>query len=113
MAGIEAGYLTGYYFPTEKNGTCEDGHCWVVTRIDGQTQEWDIAHHLKMGKRDIYPGLNPKPGQRAATFHSMGLRFPEVGEFTLKALIEPLVLVRGRFEAFEGPDIRLHMTATV
>ena len=106
--GIEAGYVTGLFFPAEKRGTCEDGHCWVVTRIGGETQEWDIAHHLKLGTRDIHDGLNPKPGQRAATFHSMGLQFPEIGAFTLKALIEPLALVGGRLEKFEAPEIRLH-----
>jgi transglutaminase-like putative cysteine protease len=77
-AGIEAGYLTGFFFPEEKGGTCEDGHCWVVTRIDGETTEWDIAHHLKLGTHDIRPGLNPKPGRRFACFHSMGWISPNL-----------------------------------
>ena len=106
-AGIEAGYVTGFFFPEEKGDRCTDGHCWVVTRIDGETQEWDIAHHLKLGTRDIRPGLNPKPGQRAALFHSMGLSFPELGISDLKALIEPVAIVAGRAIPFDAPEIRL------
>lgn len=105
--GIEAGYTTGFYFPAEKGDHCEDGHCWVVTRIGGETQEWDIAHHLKMGTRDIRPGLNPKPGFRAATFHSMGLDFPALEVYGAKALIEPLALVQGAAQTFDAPEIRL------
>lgn len=106
-AGFEAGYVTGFFFPEEKNGHCTDGHCWVVTRVEGRTQEWDIAHHLKLGTRDIRPGLNPKPGFRAACFHSMGLSFPEIGVAELKALIEPLVVVDGWTQRVEAPEIRL------
>ncbi|MFW2590087.1 transglutaminase-like domain-containing protein [Sagittula sp. SSi028] len=108
-AGIQAGYVTGFYFPQEKRGRCDDGHCWIVTRIDGQDLEWDIAHHLKMGTRIIRPGLNPKPGFRAACFHGMGLRFPEVGAEDVKALIEPLCLSNGAWVPLDA-DIRLHRT---
>ncbi len=106
-AGVAAGYLTGFYFPSEKGDTCTDGHCWVVTRIDGQTQEWDIAHHLKMGTRAIQPGLNPKPGFRAAVFHSMGLTFPEIDVHDIKALIEPVAIIDGTLQYFDEPEIRL------
>lgn len=106
-AGIAAGYVTGFFFPAEKRDWCSDGHCWVVTRIGGQTQEWDIAHHLKMGRRDIAPGLNPKPGFRAAVFHSMGLEFPQAGVTGAKALIEPNRLEDGRLTYAEAPEIRL------
>lgn len=88
-AGFQAGYVYGYFFPDEKNGTCEDGHCWVVTRHDGVVLEWDIAHHLKLGTRDICCGLNPKPGRRVATAHSMGLTFPALGVTDTKLLGEP------------------------
>ncbi|MEL6522707.1 MAG: transglutaminase-like domain-containing protein [Pseudomonadota bacterium] len=106
-AGIEAGYVTGFFFPEEKGDHCEDGHCWVVTRIAGETQEWDIAHHLKMGTRDIQPGLNPKPGFRAALCHSMGLDFPTLNVMGLKALIEPVAEVDGKGHHFTAPVIRL------
>lgn len=106
-AGLEAGYVTGFFFPEEKGGTCEDGHCWVVTRIDGVIAEWDIAHHLKLGTRDIRPGLNPKPGRRFACFHSMGLNFPDLGIKDMKALIEPVAVVNGQTIPFDAPDIRL------
>ena len=106
-AGIEAGYVTGFFFPEDKGGTCEDGHCWVVTRIDGATAEWDIAHHLKRGIREIEPGLNPKPGRRLACFHSMGLAFPELGISEMKALIEPVAVADGRVVPFDAPRIRL------
>ena len=78
-AGFEAGYVTGYFFPTEKRGCCDDMHCWVVTRHNGVVLEWDIAHHLKLGQSEICCGLNPKPGARIAVAHSMGLDFPELG----------------------------------
>ncbi len=112
-AGIEAGYVTGFFFPAEKGDHCTDGHCWVVTRIDGATQDWDIAHHLKMGTRRIAPCLNPKPGFRAATFHSMGLDFPELGLGGHKALIEPVAVADGRAIRFDAPTIRLHHPAGV
>jgi arylsulfatase A-like enzyme len=103
----EAGYATGFFFPADKRDHCEDGHCWVVTRIDGATQEWDIAHHLKLGTRTVAPGLNPKPGFRAACFHSMGLDFPSEGVTGLKALIEPIPLGASAPRDFEAPRIRL------
>lgn len=112
-AGIEAGYVTGFYFPSDKGDWCEDGHCWVVTRTEAGVQEWDIAHHLKMGTREIAPGLNPKPGFRAAGFHSMGLAFPDLGVADLKALIEPVMLSETGAHGFEAPDIRLHNPAIV
>ncbi len=89
-AGLEAGYATGYFFPEEKAGTCDDMHCWVVTRHAGVVMEWDIAHHLKMGTRTICCGLNPKPGRRIALFHSMGLDFLQIGVSRLKLLAEPV-----------------------
>ncbi|KPP90213.1 MAG: transglutaminase-like protein [Rhodobacteraceae bacterium HLUCCA08] len=110
-AGIEAGYVTGFHFPAEKGDRCEDGHCWVVTRTEAGVQEWDIAHHLKMGTRDIHPGLNPKPGFRAAGFHSMGLGFARLDLPELKALIEPLHLTEDGPCAFDDPRIRLHHPA--
>ena len=105
--GIEAGYITGFFFPEEKKNRCDDGHCWVVTRLDGEVLEWDIAHHLKMGTRDIDAGLNPKPGKRFGCFHSMGLDFPELKIYGLKALIEPLQIYNGKVSGFESPQIEL------
>ncbi len=87
-AGIEAGYVAGAFFPAEKGDWCSDGHCWIVTRTAEGVQEWDIAHHLKMGRRDILPGLNPKPGFRAALSHSLGLTMPGGG--VIKLLAEPV-----------------------
>lgn len=106
-AGIEAGYVTGFFFPAEKRGACEDGHCWVVTRIGGAVQAWDIAHHLKMGTRTVSPGLNPKPGFRAACGYGMGLAFPALGLEDVKALIQPLILRGPEVLGVEAPEIRL------
>lgn len=92
-AGFEAGYVTGYFIPQEKQTWCEDMHCWVVTRHDGMVQEWDIAHHLKLGTRRIAPGLNPKPGVRVPMAHSMGLNFPALGIADLKLVGEPMWLL--------------------
>ncbi|WP_298821769.1 transglutaminase-like domain-containing protein [uncultured Roseibium sp.] len=101
-AGFEAAYVTGYFFPEEKSGCCSDMHCWVVTRHDGVVLEWDIAHHLKMGTRDICCGLNPKPGDRVAVAHSMGLTFPELGIEGEKLIAEPAwVNQAGHLEAAE------------
>ncbi|MEM6712784.1 MAG: transglutaminase family protein [Pseudomonadota bacterium] len=91
--GIEAGYVAGPFYPAEKNGRCDDMHCWVVTRSGWQGRdilEWDIAHHLKMGTRTVRPGLNPKPGWRAAVSHSMGWDVPALGIVGLKLLSEPM-----------------------
>ncbi|MEL6436505.1 MAG: transglutaminase-like domain-containing protein [Pseudomonadota bacterium] len=89
-AGFEAGYVYGYFFPEEKGGHANDGHCWVVTRHQGVTLEWDIAHHLKLGTREICCGLNPKPGHRVALAHSMGHSYPTLGISDMKLLGEAL-----------------------
>ncbi len=105
--GIQAGYVTGFFFPQEKGNVCDDGHCWVVTRVDNETLEWDIAHHLKLGTRTIEAGLNPKPGKRFGCFHSMGLDFPELGVTGMKALIEPVQIQEGHVIRFEAPHIEV------
>lgn len=104
--GIDAGYVLGYFFPQEKGTHCQDAHCWVVTRIGGRVQEWDIAHHLKMGTRDIQPATNPKPGFRAAVSHSMGLDLPEFGLKDIKLIGEPVWVRDGTLEE-ACLDIRL------
>lgn len=92
-AGYEAAYIYGCFFPEERGGMTHEGHCWVVTRHDGETQEWDIAHHLKAGLGATRPGLNPRPGERVALTHSMGHRYalPE-GDIALKLLGMPMRL---------------------
>ncbi|KCV82172.1 hypothetical protein ATO10_07277 [Actibacterium atlanticum] len=105
--GYEAGYVTGYFFPEEKQGRCSDMHCWVVTRHGGQCREWDIAHHLKMGTQQIAPGLNPKAGVRVPMAHSMGIDLPELGIRGLKLIAQPMWLdAHGDIELAEV-DIRL------
>jgi hypothetical protein len=88
-AGIDAGYVAGVFFPAEKGDWASDGHCWVVTRSGAGIEEWDIAHHLKMGRRDIGAGLNPKAGFRAALSHGLGLPIP--GGDRVKLLTEPVL----------------------
>lgn len=88
-AGVEAGYVTGYFIPRERRDHTTDMHCWVVTRAEGVVQHWDIAHHLKMGTRDVAPGLNPKPGVRVAMAHSMGWTVPGVPFADFKLVAEP------------------------
>ena len=89
-AGYETGYVTGIFFPEDKAGRANDSHCWVVTRCEGAIQEWDIAHHLKMGKTTVAPGLNPKPGLRVPMAHSMGLHLPSLGLSGIKAILQPM-----------------------
>lgn len=108
-AGLEAGYVYGYFFPEEKQGTCEDGHCWVVTRHEGVVLEWDIAHHLKLGTREVRSGLNPKPGRRVATSHSMGLTFPMLGIHETKLLGEPAWVENGGSLSKTDLDIRMRV----
>lgn len=94
-AGYEAGYIYGPFIPEEKKTWAADMHCWVVTRHDGIVQEWDIAHHLKMGTRDVRPALNPKPGVRVAMSHSMGWQVPALGIAECKVMGPPLLCDAG------------------
>lgn len=92
-AGYEAAYVYGYFFPAERGGITDDGHCWVATRHAGEILEWDIAHHLKAGLGPTRAGLNPRPGERVALTHSMGHRYalPD-RDVPLKVLGEPMRL---------------------
>jgi hypothetical protein len=92
-AGYEAAYIYGYFFPQERGGVVDDGHCWVVTRHEGEILEWDIAHHIKAHLGPTRPVLNPRPGARVAVTHSMGHRYwlPD-GPIEVKVLGEPLRL---------------------
>jgi len=106
-AGIEASYVVGYFFPAEKGDWCNDAHCWVVTRTEEVVQHWDIAHYLKLGTRDIYPALNPKPGFRAPVGFGMGLDFPQFGVEDLKLLSEPIWLCTSGARRVHTQCIRL------
>lgn len=92
-AGYEAAYVYGYFFPAERGGCTDDGHCWVVTRHAGEVLEWDIAHHLKAGLGPTRPAPNPRPGERVAVTHSMGHSYALPGRsLFLKILGEPMHL---------------------
>ncbi|MEL7460639.1 MAG: transglutaminase family protein [Pseudomonadota bacterium] len=92
-AGYEAAYFYGYFFPEERGGMTDDGHCWVATRHAGEVLEWDIAHHIKAGLGPTRPALNPRPGERVAVSHSMGHRYQFAGRtIDLKILGEPMRL---------------------
>jgi transglutaminase-like putative cysteine protease len=106
-AGIEAGYVVGYFFP--EVGDCTSGHCWAVTRIGGQTQEWDISHFLQIGRRDAGPALNPKGGFRLPVGHSTALCHPGIGFADLKLLVEPVMMRDGEAVRFDTKRIRLLM----
>lgn len=108
-AGIEAGYVVGYFFP--EVGDCTSGHCWAATRIGGEVQEWDISHFLQMGRRDVGPALNPKGGFRVPVGHSSALCHEGLGFSDLKLLVEPMVMQRGEPVWFETKAIRLLMPA--
>lgn len=95
-AGYEAAYFYGYFFPKERDGMTDDGHCWVVTRHGGEILEWDIAHHLKAALGPTRAALNPRPGARVAVTHSMGHIYPgPSGSIKLKLLGEPMRLPPG------------------
>lgn len=105
-AGYEAAYFYGYFFPQERNGVTDDGHCWVVTRHAGEILEWDIAHHLKAALGPTRPALNPRPGARVAVTHSMGHVYQgPLGAIRLKLLGEPMCL------STEGPPAYVTLKA--
>lgn len=90
-AGLEAAYVYGYFFPEERNGFTVGMHCWVATRVEGVLEEWDIAHHKKMGTDTIGEGLNPKPGCRVVMGHSMSHQYQTpFGPVATKLLASPL-----------------------
>ncbi|AKS47045.1 Transglutaminase-like superfamily protein [Octadecabacter temperatus] len=90
-AGYDAAYFYGYFFPKERDGMTDDGHCWVVTRNSDEILEWDIAHHIKAGLGPTRASLNPRPGERVAVTHSMGHRYNIAGrQIDIKILGEPL-----------------------
>lgn len=111
-AGYEAGYFYGFFFPRERGGMTDDGHCWVVTRHAGEVLEWDIAHHLKANLGLTRPGLNPRPGERVALTHSMGHCYdlPD-GPVALKLLGEPMLLAAGAAPAYTSLVARLSPVA--
>ncbi|WP_147110627.1 transglutaminase family protein [Tateyamaria sp. syn59] len=88
--GVEAGYVAGYFIPEGRRDHTTDMHCWVATREGERVRHWDIAHHLKMGRRDIRAVLNPKLGVRVAMSHSMGWTLPGVPFADFKLLCEPV-----------------------
>lgn len=65
-AEYETTYLSCYFFDDDPNGIDSGMHCWVRTRHDGVTQDWDIAHLKKAGRDDISATMNPIPGRRFA-----------------------------------------------
>ena len=73
--GIPAAYYAGCYFEDGKSPVVDRSHCWVSTFTDGEQQDWDIAHHITAGTREVKPGLNPKPGTRFAMSCGRGLKF--------------------------------------
>lgn len=84
-ADIPGAYYAGYFFDAEKPKTTSGFHCWISTLAEGLHQDWDIAHHIKNGSREVRPALNPVPGARVAMSHARGLRFAVAGaeaEFT-------------------------------
>ena len=106
-AGYEAGYIYGLFVPEEKRTWAEGGHCWVVTRHAGVVQEWDIAHHLKMGLRKVRPALNPKPGVRVPLGHSMGWDVPALHLKEVKLMGLPLWITES------GPEVPDDLSLTL
>jgi hypothetical protein len=108
-AGIPAAYYSGYFFEAGKAPGANWFHCWISTLVDGQQQDWDIAHHMKLGVSKIEPALNPLPGRRIAFSHGRGLRFP-VGE---GAEVEIPQLGQALWVYEDGEQVSAGATATV
>ncbi|MBC7951579.1 MAG: transglutaminase family protein [Rhodospirillaceae bacterium] len=84
-AAIPATYYAGYFFENGKPRQTSGFHCWISTLAEERHLDWDIAHHIKNGSREVKPGLNPVPGERVALSYARGLRFEVDGtevEFT-------------------------------
>lgn len=74
-AGIPGTYYAGYFFEAGKPKSTSGFHCWISTLTGGEHRDWDIAHHIKTGTREVRPALNPTPGERVAMSYARGLRF--------------------------------------
>ena len=106
-AGIEAAYVYGVFFPAEKHGRAQDGHCWAVTRDAFGTRAWDIAHHIKGALGPVNPALNPRPGWRVGLCHSLGHRYRVAGRWVeAKVLGGPMRVSGDRADWVEPLDIR-------
>jgi len=114
-AGIDAAYFAGYFFPAERSGITNDMHCWVATRADGLKEEWDIAHHLKMDRKQIEPGYNPRPGMRFALSFDRGLVFDTlVGPVEMGHFSEPeWLLPRPSPDAPHASTAKAKLTVTL
>jgi transglutaminase superfamily protein len=108
-AEIPAAYYSGYFFEAGKPQSSAWFHCWISTLVDGQQQDWDIAHHMKHGIPKIGPALNPVPGTRVALSHGRGLRFT-VGD-GFEALIPQLGQPVWVYE--DGESVPAGATATL
>lgn len=97
--GFDAGIISGV-FAADTDNSYAQHHSWVVSRFQGIAQEWDIAHHMLNGTRDIKPGLDIISGQRIALAYGLGLDFPGLGLSDMKLLGYPIwVDGDGGFEA--------------
>ncbi|MEL7348638.1 MAG: transglutaminase domain-containing protein [Pseudomonadota bacterium] len=108
-AGYEAAYFTCYYFDDDPAGIPSGMHCWVRTRHDGVTQDWDIAHYKKAGRDDVAPALNPVPGKRFALAFGRDHHFRWGGiDIQVPTPSRPVwVLEDGRVHWGEGPIVQL------
>jgi len=79
----------------------------VVTRVEGQLQHWDIAHHIKMGTNKVAPGLNPKPGVRVPMSHSFSIALAEIGVEYARVLIE--LTWRDSAGSWRDAETRIHL----
>jgi len=87
--GLTGQYLMGYWFGPGRFAT-PDAHCWLVFRVDGAPQFWDVAHHLKWGVEGFGPGLNPAGGRRVGISCGRGLVFETAnGAATISHFGEP------------------------
>ena len=60
-----------------------------------------------MGRREIVPGLNPKPGVRLPMAHSMGWSVPELGIEDFKLMGLPLHVTDAEITDF--PDLTFEL----
>jgi hypothetical protein len=62
-----------------------------------------------MGRRDIGPALNPRPGVRVPMAHSMGWSIPELGIDDFK-LMGPPLLVSEEGEIGDPDDLEITLS---
>jgi len=88
-ADVRSAYLAGYYFAAldePANGM----HCWVATLTETGFCEWDVAHALQAGTKQISPFTGDGLGARVVVSHGRKLAYSVEGvTYLFDHLVQP------------------------